>query len=266
MLLEGKENIEAVRTRDQEFIDNGDWVVDVGFEYSPERLRFDHHQKGALERENSVQYAAFGLVWKHYGAEVCGSEEVAEKIEKSLVLPIDAGDVGVSIYKMTELEIRPVELFDIIDSYLPPWESDLDMDEQFLKAVDFAYDFLIRKIAKTKAKLAMRAYAEELYESATEKKVLESEKGISTKFFIGTEVQAVISPDSNGSGNWVVSVVPAEENSFEYPVRFPEEWGGLRGDELEKVTGITGAGFCHRAGFIFVGSKEAVTEAVKKLV
>ncbi len=266
MLLEGKENINVVRTREQEIINTGDWVVDVGFEYDPERLRFDHHQPDAPVRENSIGYAAFGLVWRHYGEAVCGSSEIAEKIEQTLVLPIDAHDVGISLIELNEYDVRPAELFDVIYSFVPPWQSDLNVDEQFLKAVDLAYDYLLRLINKGKAKQNMKAYAAELYESAEDKSVIESSIGLSASAFMEYEgVKAVMSPDNNGSGNWVISTVPIESKMFEHVAYFPESWRGLSGAALEEESGITGSQFCHKGGFFFVGTKAAAIEAATHL-
>src|SRR5690606_7569866 len=61
-----------IRTRDESRIDSADFVVDVGGIYDEKTNRFDHHQPGgAGSRDNGVPYAAFGLVWKHYGHLVC---------------------------------------------------------------------------------------------------------------------------------------------------------------------------------------------------
>ncbi|MEM8896110.1 MAG: MYG1 family protein, partial [Bacteroidota bacterium] len=202
-LLEGKENVKIVRTREQETLDTCDWVVDVGREYDSERKRFDHHQPGASERENGIQYAAFGLIWKHYGEQLAGSAELADKIAEKLVLPIDAHDVGITLYETNELEIHPTQLFDVIYSFKPPWQSGGDMDTQFLHAVDFARTYLERVIEQGTAKLAMKAFAVELYESAADKEVIVSDRYVSTSQFIDfPEVAAVVTPDDNGSGNW----------------------------------------------------------------
>ncbi len=267
MMIEGKENIKVIRTRDQDVIDKADWVVDVGGLYEPDKLRFDHHQIGAPKREVGFDYAAFGLVWKHYGEQISGSKEIAKKIDDNLALPIDAGDVGVALYKLNEYEIAPVGLFSVINSYLPPWQSDMDMDAQFLKAVDFAYDYLTRVIEKARAKQEMKEYAVKLYEEADDKSVIVTDIGLSAGEFIDYgDVYALVSPHISGNGHWIVSLVPLESGSFEHKKYFPESWGGLRGEELEKESGIEGADFCHKALFIFgATTKEAALKATEFL-
>jgi uncharacterized UPF0160 family protein len=80
-LVYGIEHLEIIRTRDQIQIDKADIVLDVGGVYDPALQRFDHHQVGGPVRENGLPYAAFGLVWREYGENVTGSNEIADKIE-----------------------------------------------------------------------------------------------------------------------------------------------------------------------------------------
>ena len=117
-IVYGKEEIRVVRTRDEEQIARADIVVDVGMVYDAEANRFDHHQPDAPVRDNGIPYAAFGLVWHAYG-EVITSAYVCEKIEERLVLPIDAGDNGVSLYTVKDGLVPPAELFAVITSYVP---------------------------------------------------------------------------------------------------------------------------------------------------
>ena len=94
-LLHPEKNIRVVRTRDSEVIDNADWVVDVGGHYDHESRRYDHHQLGSPVRDNGVPFAAFGLVWRHWGSEVCGGNiEVADAIESDFVQMVDGPDNG----------------------------------------------------------------------------------------------------------------------------------------------------------------------------
>lgn len=89
---------ELVRSRDEKIIESADIVVDVGHIYDPEKLRFDHHQKnGAGEHHNGIPYASFGLVWKQFGEELCGSSDAMKIMEESIVMPVDAIDNGVPI-------------------------------------------------------------------------------------------------------------------------------------------------------------------------
>ena len=67
--------VEYIRSRDPEILKEAatskkDMLVDVGGKYDFDNFNLDHHQyKGAGQRENGIEYAAAGLVWKHYGKE-----------------------------------------------------------------------------------------------------------------------------------------------------------------------------------------------------
>ncbi len=88
LLVMEKENtkVTVVRSRDADIVAHADYAVDVGGEYDSVRGRFDHHQiGGAGKRDNGIPYASFGLVWKTYGEILCGSKEIADKVDEKLV-------------------------------------------------------------------------------------------------------------------------------------------------------------------------------------
>jgi uncharacterized UPF0160 family protein len=251
----GKENIQVIRTRNEEVISKGDWVADVGGVYDVDTHRFDHHQNGAPVRDNGIPYAAFGLVWKHFGEQVTGSKEVAEAIEERIAQPIDAGDNGVSLYKLNEYAVSPYELYNVVGSFRPVWGSETTDDEAFLKAVDFARELLLRTIAHANAGEKIKAFAQAGYEAAEDKSILAFEDHVDRNSFVKfPEVNVILYPSDDGERGrvWKVGAVPAEYNTFNDRVKFPAAWGGLRDQELEKVSGIDGAIFCHKACWLFV--------------
>lgn len=261
----GVENVEVVRTRDEAVIATGDIVVDVGGIYDPEKQRFDHHQNGAPVRDNGIPYAAIGLVWKHYGEQVAGSKEAADTIERQFVLPIDANDVGVQLYELTDKEVGPATIQDVISLWRPVWGSDGDKDAAFMEACAVARDILTRAIGHAKGDLDQRLYVKSVYESATDKKVLVFDKSVSTHFLIEhTEVIVAVYPSEEGD-RWSAAMVRKGHDSFEPRAKFPQAWAGLRGQELAAVSGIEDAIFCHKTPYFFVAkSREGVMEAVSK--
>ena len=49
-----------------------------------------------------------------------------------------------------------------------------------------------------------------------------------------------------------------------YKCSFPAEWLGLENEELEQVTGLRSAGFCHKGGFLMtVGMLEDAVKACR---
>lgn len=103
------DRLDIVRTKDPEALAAADIVFDVGGVYDEERLRFDHHQGdvvGMPECANRPRgFASCGLVWRRFGtAMVTGMiglseeawviDEVAEAVDKALMVPVDNWDCG----------------------------------------------------------------------------------------------------------------------------------------------------------------------------
>lgn len=65
-------------------------------------------------------------------------------------------------------------------------------------------------------------------------------------------------PSLRGGYNW--QAVPMEENSFGQRKAVPSEWRGLKGSDLQKVTGVATATFCHPGGFI--GGADELNDAI----
>ena len=59
----------------------------------------------------------------------------------------------------------------------------------------------------------------------------------------------VLYPDEFG-GNWRIQAVPIAPESFESRKALPEQWRGVRDDDLSKLSGVDGCIFVHASGFI----------------
>jgi len=263
----GKENVSVIRSRDAQVINEADWVVDVGGIYDAEKNRFDHHQNGAPVRPNGIPYAAFGLVWKHLGALVAGSKDIADSIEERIAQQVDAGDNGITLYQTNDHGVSPYELYNIVGTFKPVWGSTTSDDEAFLQAVDFARELLVRTIAHAQSGVKMRELVQTGYEAAADKNILVYEESVNRNSFIEfEEVQVVVHPSESGEvKQWKAVAIPKTYGTFENRVTFPEAWAGLRDEELANVSGIPDAVFCHKNCFLFVAkSKESAHAAAKQ--
>lgn len=263
-LLLGKNNITVTRTRDEEVIASADYVVDVGGVYNHGAKRYDHHQNGAPVRENGIPYAGFGLMWHHYGEEICGSKEVADKIEEKLCWPVDLGDNAISVWESGVHDIKPFEW----DGVLKVWQAEPDLGEDsdvhFLQAVDVARGYLERIIIKGRSKIKQKELAEHLYESSAEKTVLVSDQYIARSLFISHEDVNIIIFPRDDTGDWMAVAVQEKDGEFATRVRFPESWAGLRDGDLAEVSGVADAKFCHKDRYMFITkSKESAIAAAK---
>ncbi len=258
-----------IRTRDRELISKGDFVVDVGYEYDAERNRFDHHQPGgAGKRENGIQYASFGLVWRKFGEKLSGGKEEFELIDQSLVEPLDAHDNGQPIAENIYENLREYTLIDFLYSYLPKdEEAEKLLDETFVKVVGVAKELIVREIGRAKEDVKSGHEVEGIYNETEDKRiiVMDHEYNWFRVLMKLPEPIFVVYPRNDGV-SWGIRGVP--DSNKVYGTRrkdFPKEWGGKTGEELQKITGVADAIFAHRGLFMASAkTKEGAIEMAKK--
>lgn len=258
-------------------------VYDVGFG------KFDHHQSDPKLRENKIPYCSFGLLWNEYGREFLSNENltaeqlelVFETFDKNLVEAIDADDNGVFPEINAPYKVKTVS--DIIKLFNPSYGSNkipkdgaeilldqrLILNAQFLKAVNVASAILQEELKHIIGKVKASEKVLKSLETAKNHILFLEEYmpylDVLLKNDINKEIFFVIFP-SNRVGYTVKTVANSKEDST-HRVSFPKEWGGLINEELEEVSGITGALFCHNKLFIASAkTKEAAYEMAKKSI
>ena len=259
-LLLGDDAFDVVRTRDKDLVDTADWVCDVGRVYDPEHQRFDHHQPGAPVRENGIPYTASGLVWKHYGAEICGSADVAARVDEVLIQDLDAVDNGSHSYQPTPMHdtLRPVTIDNLVQMFRAPWGEDGNPDEAFPHAVAFAKGILERHIAHAQSAIEAEKIVQHAIEHHDGKNYVVFDTHMSLSAFpADTPFAVAVMPYEKADGNWKVIALRKHPREFPSRVLFPPEWAGLEGDEFKKVSGIPDAVFCHaRRSSAYAATKE----------
>ncbi len=265
ILLEKKgETFEIIRTRDPEIIKTGDYVFDVGGIYDAETNRFDHHQIGGAGKnvsfvgEPGIEYSSFGLVWKKFGLEVCGSQKVADIINKKLVSPIDAHDNGMDLVE-NKYDVTPYHIQHFFSSMNLTWrEENVSNDEMFLESVEIAKKILWREIIQIKDALLAEEKIVSIYQSTTDKRIIVLDDTYPYEHVLNnfSEPLFIIYPRKTNNA-WGVKAIRGDLKSFKNKKDLPGSWGGLKDQELQKVSGVKDAVFCHRALFMAVAkSKE----------
>ena len=247
-------NPEITITRGSRVPEDFDGIVfDIG------RGRYDHHQKDSRVRENGIAYAAFGLLWEELGAEILG-EELADKFDESFVQPLDNNDnTG-----------EKNELASLIGNFNPTWDAEGSNDEAFFQAVSVAGMILENKFDRYRGNERADKRVEEIYERHMQafhdrEKHCEDAKILilpefvpCQKFLSETSIAFVIFPSNRGG----YCIQPQKkEYSMNYKCSFPSEWLGLENEELQEVTGLKTAGFCHKGGFLMTTG--TLVDAVK---
>lgn len=264
---EGKE-FDIFRSRDEKIIKEGDYVVDVGGIYDDSINRFDHHQEGgAGKRENGIPYASFGLVWKRFGEDLCGNKEVADRIDKRIVQPIDAIDSGVQFLDFKVEGLRPFDVGFITASFYPTWkESPFEVDQTFTNLVLYSKILLSRIIKSESDGFESENVVLDLYKNSADKRVVVIESSLySWNKVLSKFPEPLYAIYNNVNNNtWSMKGVRDDSSSFVYRKFLPEIWSGKRDEELEKITGVKGVVFCHNGRFMAVAkTKEAILELAK---
>lgn len=250
-------NPEITITRGNQVPENYEGLVfDIG------RGQYDHHQKDSRIRDNGVPYAAFGLLWEKLGPEILG-EELALKFDESFVQPLDINDnTG-----------EKNELATLIGNFNPGWDSKSSNDEAFFQAVSVAGMILENKFERYLGNERADRRVEEVLTEHAASLASGDTPAENTNILIlpefipcqkrlsETNIAFVIFPSNRGG----YCIQPQKkEYSMNYKCSFPAEWLGLENEELEQVTGLQSAGFCHKGGFLMtVGMLEDAVKACR---
>ncbi|MES2623190.1 MAG: MYG1 family protein [Patescibacteria group bacterium] len=276
------------RSIDPKVIQAADIVYDIGKIYDTKKLRFDHHQTGGADtRENGIRYAAFGLVWKHFGLEVCKfhTEKISGKkatskqaaaqfsiVEKTLVSHIDGMDNGQLTYKELYTDVVPLtfdryfQLCKISASAMYAGDivkTNKAFDTEFFKLVETSIEILKNILTYAFYKEQDESKAIKAYEKAVDKRLVIADRFYYFNFAKFPEPLVIVYPDARGG--WAAKVVEKEGALYDARFYFPKEWAGLTDGDLEKVSGVSGAQFCHNARFLATAdTKKGVLELVHK--
>ena len=205
---------------------------------------FDHHQKGAPVRENGVPYAAFGLLWRAFGAQLlmrgCSAEDAAREaahFDEIFVQPLDLDDnTGCGS-----------DVASVIGSFNPTWDSSLSADEQYFKAVAFAEVILRNKLEEIWAVCRASGIVREALKQM-ENRVVVLDRYCPWKGVLAhSEAQFVVYPSQRGG--FGAQVVPSGADG-EPEIDFPAAWAGKSAEELQKLTGLASIRFCHNGRFL----------------
>ena len=251
----------VVRSREKEEIKSADYVIDVGMVYDPSTNRFDHHQLGgAGVRKNGIPYASFGLVWKEFGERLSGGKREAEIIDSFLIQSIDAHDNGVATSESKFGGVKEYSIGDFFSSYLVDYDIDADgIYKIFMGNVDIAKNLLTREVKRAKAMALGENIFKDCYEQSKDKRLIEVPKeGLPWDSIAGRFPEPLYVVYPRRDGNWSIKAVSDITKPYGYQRKaLPKEWAAKRDEELQKVTGVADALFCHSKRFMAsAGSKE----------
>ncbi len=262
-----KKSPNILRSRDPKVLAKARYIFDVGGVYDPKHLKFDHHQSSFnKKRTNGITYATAGLVWKNFGMKIAKSKEIFDKIDRKIIQPIDAEDNGIELYKNNFEEIHPYTFGDYIHALNPTWKEKGQGLRDFKDAVSEAKKILIREIKRAKDSFISEKIILKTYKNTKDKRIIVMNDQYSGwKRVLGQfkEPLFVIRPIFE-SKIWQATAMDVSGFKFKNRLPFPKAWAGKMSGELQKITGVSDALFCHNKRFTAAAkSKEGVIELAK---
>lgn len=271
-----RDDIIVTRTREDTVIKLSDLAFDVGMIYDPENLRFDHHQNDAPVRPNGIKYCGFGQMWQFFGLELCqNNTEVWQRIDERFVQLIDAEDNGVTLFTRADdchdyKNLRTYDISTIVSDFNPPKDAVNpptmdDFDQRFDLAVNHAMVILQNLVNTELSKSKNRVLAKKALDERPRREFIVFDNLVPLGDLADEYPELLYSAAYNkAADNWKVTAIHDSDKPFTNRLSFPKNWGGLRDEELQKVTGIKTASFCHSACFLFVAkTKEDAVRAIE---
>lgn len=229
---------ELIRTRDVEVLSKAKqakdtFVLDVGAEYDPENLNFDHHQRD-FKKLNSFgnPMSTFGLIVEYL------LHEIPQEIHQDLLAfadKVDCQDNGI--------QASP-ELF---------WIAELNELEDFEVAITFSMTWLQAKFKAWFKNAEQIKITLECIEKSENGIVASEHNSLRVGLLLNQHehLKLIVSPSSSG-GYSIQSLNVGIERDFSVRCPTPESWRGLRDQELKDVSGFEGIIFSHSTGFLTV--------------
>ena len=214
---------------------------------------YDHHQRGGNgTRENGVPYSSAGLIWRDFGRKIVSCDEAWAFVDQELIQGIDAVDNGAC--PKIDYPAKPATISNLISGFNPEWDSDIKPDNAFLEAVSFAQGVLARAIASAESKARAKALVDTAI-GASEERIIILPQFAPWQEYVLTSTDAkaanalyVVFPSNRGGYN--VQAIPDAIGSFGNRKPLPESWRGVPTNDLQAVSGVADANFCHKGGFI----------------
>ena len=271
-----------VRSRDMNILNTCDIVIDVGKEYDPSKHRYDHHMRDFNESVSTVikkpgynwtiKLSSAGLIYCHFGNEIIKHfipqakdsdvEMIFKYIYNTFIKEIDAIDNGITMFREEPRYHIVTDLSSRVKLLNPAWNSkDIDIDSQFLKAVELTGQELVQRIQYAAyvwlpARSNLQEAIDKRFEADPSGEIIELSRHIPwSEHLFEIEKEQNVQPPLKfvvfGNNNdYRVQCIPVAPHSFVCRLFLPEPWGGLHDETLSSVSGIKDAIFVHSGLFI----------------
>ncbi len=249
-----------VRSRDPDLLAQCEYLCDVGGFYDPKEKRFDHHQslyQGLL--------SSAGMVLLYLRDEGDFSQEDYEYLHDSIIKGIDDHDNG----RMQDND-GEMSFSEVISHFNPPEYDALEevREPAFIQALDFAVSHYQRMLVRQHYIRDCRKLVEDAMTVGDRYLTFSREIPWQESFFAlgGKTHHALFIIMPSGSQWKLRGIPPSMRDRMNVRLPLPEEWAGLMNEELQQVSGISGAVFCHKGRFTSIWETKEAAEAALQLV
>ena len=250
----GRDNVAIIRTRDAKVLDlatseEDTWVVDVGGDFNPSMLNFDHHMRDFnVPNRHGNKLSSFGMVVEALLRRSFFSEVRQQLLDFSN--KVDLMDNGIK---------KAEDLF-----FISVFNSYSDNEEfSFYAALQTAIAYLRSLINKWGEEATINERLEKAIQIRRNGIVASEEYiPIDERLNALEDVRLVVYKSKAGVFN-IQSVNVGEAKDFSVRCPTPEAWRGLRDNELIRASGGLPLTFCHVGGFLTVTSTDDILEAIR---
>ncbi len=245
------------RTRNESILAKCEYVCDVGGLYDPKKKRFDHHP---VSYQGDLSSA--GMILKYLKDQKTISKDLYNYFNEHFVLGVDRHDIGTA-----QLVKGTASFSQVIANFLPV-EYDakaIELDCAFEEALLFVVGYLERLKKRFSVLESSRKIISLKMKEKSQFLVFEEAFSWVEPFFLeGGEKHPALFIVMKMKNSWKLRAVPPSwDHRMGERKPLPKAWAGLEGKELEKVSKIPGAIFCHKGLFVaYFKTKEAVMKAL----
>jgi uncharacterized UPF0160 family protein len=234
---------QVIRTRDPAFLKTCEYVCDVGGIYDPDHKLFDHHQ---VSYQGPLSSA--GMVLQYLKDTSKLSTQEYQLLNQSLILGVDAHDNGVEPHMPGVCTYSQ-----IISNFMPiDHESSTEiLNSAFQEALQFAVGHLKRLLERHRYIHAFQEIVKQAMSRGKDYLVFEKAIPWMDSFFaLDGDLHPALFIIMPSQEFWKLRAIPPNgRDRMKVRMPLPEEWAGLLQDDLKRVSGISGAIFCHKGRF-----------------
>lgn len=246
-----------VRTRDPEKLAACDYVCDVGGIYDASEKLFDHHQS-----DYTGSLSSAGMILKYLKDLQLLTPKQYDYLNLSLVMGVDAHDNG------QDPMVPGYCSFSHVVSNFTPIQYDCSPQDQyqaFGNALHFVLNHLKRLLDRFHYIQSCRETVAKSMDGGQLCMLFDKNIPWLEIFFElgGADHPALFLIMPSSGNQWKLrGIPPTYQERMKVRLHQPKKWAGLSNEELQNASGIEGAIFCHKGGFVSVwNTKEDALKA-----